>query len=810
MNIYSEEEESQINEKLFDTLFHHYRYNHSNSNLKNVLNHSCFSFRRYCDETFDRIGRNVNIKHELSCLIAACQSGKAHVTIPAMFLALTLEFSPILICCNSTLKEQFATRIANEAKRLFDNLGIPITPKLNKMFFEPLYLEPNSEGIFTEELLESLYHNQLCPRIIILLKHHKHVETVVRVLDDNINNNYPSPRIWMFFDEYQLTGVIKEESETLEEAKVKYDFQINALRKYVTREIGITATAEDIYLIKKVPMKNICFLKPSEYYRGVGWTVTLTETISSIKFQETLTNKSREGANFALNNIDGIQDVITDFKNGKSIDVGRIVNDIIMPQNPYIRTNFRQSEALPEKDEHPVIALIMVERQKKEHQLQTEVFLNNNKDITAFAQIIFNGDKISIVAENVSEDMTVKRENGQIVTLSKRNSIFGKFSKNSAYTDKRIVTFLKNTISIQDAIEWLGNFNSSDPKFRSPIKRIGIIAYDMTNCGISMVSHYFSNLNYHLTMMLLLTRNLDATVSNQRANRLSGNHGDDIGLTLITTSDIHEMLMKSRGRNDEIERYITECQKNPLTREEIISTNLAEQEVFDNRIHPRYHKQKFNNKKYKKRRVNPNAAVENEMLRSSPTIESSAQVYGNDMSFVNQQFRQAKEKKARLVNVEAERHFPETSPMEEAYKAMNVASSSSSNVASSSDSNPRKRRRLSSGIENDNSNEDAIKQSLLEVGEVEFERLTKKMFPKWSKELDSKISNFMKELDPNKNYSEKELKELLEPYFGSDNINKFLEYNIGKSRGFGKILYKTRIHTYHLHLCLVESYNKYF
>lgn len=653
-----EEEESEVNESLFFSMFSYYR----NKRGLKVLNHSCFNFRRYYTEVFESFQQErFTIRNELACLIADCQAGKTHTTIPAIFLALALEFNPILVCCNTNLKEQFTTRIYKEAEKLFGELNIPITPKITKMFFEPLFLEPNAETIFTQELIECLFINRKSPRIIIVLKHHKHIETINRVIGDNINRFAP-PRIWSFFDEYQLTGVIKEH-ENEDEIKIKYDAQIRDLRRYTTREIGITATAEDVYLTKTLPIKNICFLEPSSFYRGSGWVATLTDKTDIDKFNELMDNKKREGGNFKLNNIEDIQKIITDFKESKPVELERIIKEVIIPQSPFDRTNTRNLDILCEKDQHPVITLVMLERQKKEHQLQVEKFLINNPVIEGFGLIIFNGDKITLVEQNMNEDVEVKKENGHVVKLSKRNGIYGKFNKQSPFQDNRIITFMKNIISIQDAIEWFGNFGKVN--FRSPIKHIAIIAYDMANCGTSMVSHYFGSLNYHLTHMILLTHHLDATASNQRCGRLNGNHGDDIGLTLITTSEIHEMLMKTRCRNEEIRHEILDMQEDFNLRDQIIGNALVEKEIFKNRLHPKYHKVKANNKKYKQLIENPNADEENHLISSTSMIDESARIYGNDMSHIQQQYHQLKNLKDALKNVSGEKYFTTTSALED-------------------------------------------------------------------------------------------------------------------------------------------------
>lgn len=92
----------------------------------------------------------------------------------------------------------------------------------------------------------------------------------------------------------------------------------------------------------------------------------------------------------------------------------------------------------------------------------------------------------------------------------------------------------------------------------------------------------------------------------------------------------------------------------------------------------------------------------------------------------------------------------------------------------------------------------------------EFERLTKKMFPKWAKD-NTNIGRFMQNLDPIKLYSLNELKELaLNSGYEKFYIRHFQLYNTGKtSKGNGKILVKV-CNNYKLDDCLVEKFKECF
>jgi hypothetical protein len=91
---------------------------------------------------------------------------------------------------------------------------------------------------------------------------------------------------------------------------------------------------------------------------------------------------------------------------------------------------------------------------------------------------------------------------------------------------------------------------------------------------------------------------------------------------------------------------------------------------------------------------------------------------------------------------------------------------------------------------------------------AEFERLTKTMFPKWSTS-DSKIASFMKNLDPLKEYTEKEMRELCKEN-GISRIIQVTYYKIpGSGTGFGCILQKKN-NKYKMYSELVNEFYKYF
>ena len=94
----------------------------------------------------------------------------------------------------------------------------------------------------------------------------------------------------------------------------------------------------------------------------------------------------------------------------------------------------------------------------------------------------------------------------------------------------------------------------------------------------------------------------------------------------------------------------------------------------------------------------------------------------------------------------------------------------------------------------------------LGMPEKEFKRLTEKMFPKWVND-DSKIARFMHNLDPEKVYSETEIKQLCKEN-GILRVGQLLTRLVG-TNGFGNIIQKVS-REYKLYPTLVNAYNKYF
>jgi hypothetical protein len=101
--------------------------------------------------------------------------------------------------------------------------------------------------------------------------------------------------------------------------------------------------------------------------------------------------------------------------------------------------------------------------------------------------------------------------------------------------------------------------------------------------------------------------------------------------------------------------------------------------------------------------------------------------------------------------------------------------------------------------------EEEIAESREEVGVEEYERL-RRIFSKWSTG-DSKIAIFMKNLDPNKKYTETEMKSLCENNI--KRISLVMNKNFANASGWGKIIQKKN-NKYRLQPCLVETFKQYF
>ena len=102
--------------------------------------------------------------------------------------------------------------------------------------------------------------------------------------------------------------------------------------------------------------------------------------------------------------------------------------------------------------------------------------------------------------------------------------------------------------------------------------------------------------------------------------------------------------------------------------------------------------------------------------------------------------------------------------------------------------------------------ENLINESIKEIGEEEYRRLTTKMFQKWSTG-NSKISIFMQNLDPHKVYNEEEFRELCK----NSGINRLRQVMIYKNTiGHGNIIKEHNNNNYKLHTCLIKEFKNYF
>lgn len=103
--------------------------------------------------------------------------------------------------------------------------------------------------------------------------------------------------------------------------------------------------------------------------------------------------------------------------------------------------------------------------------------------------------------------------------------------------------------------------------------------------------------------------------------------------------------------------------------------------------------------------------------------------------------------------------------------------------------------------------ENEIVESLKEIGKDEFKRIIN-MFEKWNKDNSTKISIFMQNLNPLKNYKEIEMKKLCKET-GIKDISHLMNFKRGISQGYGMILQKKE-NMYKLQPCLINEFNKYF
>jgi hypothetical protein len=91
-----------------------------------------------------------------------------------------------------------------------------------------------------------------------------------------------------------------------------------------------------------------------------------------------------------------------------------------------------------------------------------------------------------------------------------------------------------------------------------------------------------------------------------------------------------------------------------------------------------------------------------------------------------------------------------------------------------------------------------------------MKRLERKMFPSWAKRMGStKVSAWLDELEPEREYSREEMLELCNTHnIPLQHVVK-AKFEMSNSRGYGKILYVNK-GMYQLQPYLVDAHKKYF
>jgi hypothetical protein len=306
--------------------------------------------------------------------------------------------------------------------------------------------------------------------------------------------------------------------------------------------------------------------------------------------------------------------------------------------------------------------------------------------------------------------------------------------------------FSSNKIDISDVFQYLAEQGVKT------FPRIALISYDMCKEAISFTSHYDKPHNYHLTHGIFqLGAKTTISTATQTMNRLSGNHGDNIRPVIYTTEKTKKDVLNGFAIHDEqIKELISISKKGNVC---ISSEYLETFPIFKNRHSANYNKVKGIEKNLIE---NPNKNEEDEML------EKKDLDCINFLCKINEDYEKEKKKNIELYG-------------DEYY-----------DVESGDD-------------ESENEDIDNIDKDHI--------RLINKMFPKWSNGT-NKISRFMQNLDPNKIYNEREIKELCNEC-GITIIGQLKTYTIGNSFGYGSIIRENN-NRFCLYPNLIEAYERYF
>ena len=412
-------------------------------------------------------------------------------------------------------------------------------------------------------------------------------------------------------------------------------------------------------------------------------------------------------------------------------------------------------------DDHPNYCLMRVSKVKKPMRKFFNMMCTDYRSIVC---LLYTGEEIKLHHDSLGNVNSIRLSNGR-----------------SSQNIKGVHIFQKGA-SPGHILEWLKN-NGGVEKFPHLIT----IAGDLASRGISFGSADFSKcqalhkLPWHLTSMYsTFAETTDIPEILQITGRLCTIVFDGVPLTLHITPKDHENLLKGYNITEE---FVTRAAK-LKERKTSIKEYISGLSIFKNKV-PSSDRSLTKFTKFTPKKV---STLEEDVNNGGWVTDERGRYIVRVVQDENGQKLSNITKDGPIIGtiIEGADH-----PEPDDYDVIDIKRkvAKDKNKVNEDDKIPK----------------NIIDESIKEIGEEEYLRLTKKMFPKWSTG-NTKISIFMHNLDPNKVYTEKEFRELCK----TSGINRLRQIMIYKNTiGHGNII-KEYNNNYKLHVCLQEEFRKYF
>jgi hypothetical protein len=520
-----------------------------------LLESKAFQFWKLIEEK----DYHINPNDMVAVITALCQSGKSFLAIPVMLVYLSLGFTPIYICLDIAQANQTISRfqkMMNDLKVYLISKNLDSLYDLS-MFDDVLFYD--SHKPIDDNLRESL--NGEKRRIIVCIKHYKHVKRINESVSENSN-------IVIMCDEAQSSGAFKhkmDENDNYHDENVQYDNEIAVLKFNAKKCIYVSATVQDIIMVSEnLYSDNIVYIEPSESYTGIYKTIFEVLEIKDKKDNEK-----------------------------KVLD---ILQDLSMKE-PFERNDLKNNK----RDKHPINVLIKCFHGVKDQQKFIMKFADRD-----LSDEIISGDWCGI---------NITGTNGILLYHSSLVDTPVTIGCQTSILENRIHRFpsgKSNSIDISDVYQYLADLGVDN------IPRIFTIAYDLAEEGISFISHYDKPNNYHLTHgIFILPKEICSLRTVQCISRIFGNHADDIRPIVYTSKkNINDMIKSFTTHEKQIKKLLSFSQSG---NNNVCKEVLRDVEFFEDHIPKKYNTIKECRDDFNKV-LNPNKRRDEEFLNNKKLL----------------------------------------------------------------------------------------------------------------------------------------------------------------------------------------------